>query len=98
MNFKAGSKAQGIYQTALAFESLLIQQLTQSLGSALGSAGSDDAPTEDAASALTAQMIPDALTQSLTASGGIGLARQLYEELGGPSASEPGHTADRSRT
>jgi len=88
---KAGPKAERLYQTALAFENVLVDQLTQSLGSTLDSTGgsatsdgSDDGgDTTDAASALTAQMIPDALSQSITASGGLGLAHQLYEALGG---------------
>jgi Rod binding domain-containing protein len=101
---KAGPKAERIYQTALAFESVLIQQLTKSLGSTLaGGTGAPDNDTADAASALTAQMIPDALSQSLTGSGGIGLARQLYEALGGGDNSteaEPaaGTADDRSMT
>jgi Rod binding domain-containing protein len=84
---KAGPKAERAYQSALAFENVLIDQLTQSLGSTLSSAAGDDSGDDDsggdATSALTAQMIPDALSQSLTASGGLGLARQLYKELGG---------------
>ena len=100
----AGPKAERVYGTALAFESVLLQELTQSLGSTLGAAGSTgggfgDDGASDAASALTAQMIPDALTRSLTASGGIGLARQLYRELGGAGAANAhGHAAERSRT
>ena len=81
---KAGPKAERVYQTALAFENVLIDQLTQSLGSTLtstGGAGGSDDDSTDAATALTAQMIPDALSQSLTASGGIGLARQLYDAM-----------------
>ena len=90
---KAGPKAERLYQSALAFESVLIEQLTQSLSSTLesdGGAGTSDddgGGGGDAASTLTAQMIPDALSQSLTASGGIGLAHQLYEALGGAGGS-----------
>jgi Rod binding domain-containing protein len=81
---KAGPKAERVYQTALAFENVLVDQLTRSLGSTLtstGGAGDSDDGSTDAATALTAQMIPDALSQSLTASGGIGLARQLYDAM-----------------
>jgi Rod binding domain-containing protein len=87
---KAGPQAEQTYQTALAFESVLTQQLTQQLASTLtgSSTGSDDSDDDsgggsDAATQMTAQMIPDALTQSLTASGGLGLAGQLYQALGG---------------
>ena len=94
---KAGPTAERLYQTAHSFESVLVDQLTQSLGSTLdssggsdGSDGSDDgSDTTDATSALTAQMLPDALTQSITASGGIGLAHQLYEALGGSRLADP---------
>ena len=47
----------------------------------------------DATTALSAQMIPDALSQSLTASGGIGLARQLYEALGGDTSTDAADSA-----
>src|SRR5262249_55970308 len=48
---KAGPNAERRYQTALAFESILVQQLTQSLGSTLESAGGAgaDGDTADAA-------------------------------------------------
>lgn len=95
---KAGPKAEQTYETALAFESVLTQQLTQSLASTLetsagGADDSDDSDSgsgSDATTELTAQMIPDALSQSLTASGGLGLARQLYESLGGTTAAPKG--------
>jgi Rod binding domain-containing protein len=92
---KAGPKAEQAYQSALSFESVLTEQLTQSLTSTLtGSAAGDgsdddgtgddtDSSSTDAATQLTAQMLPDALSQSLTAAGGLGLARQLYDALGG---------------
>jgi Rod binding domain-containing protein len=93
---KAGPKAEQAYESALSFESVLTEQLTQSLtptltGSATGDGSDDDDGTgddtgsgsTDAATQLTAQMLPDALSQSLTAAGGLGLARQLYDALGG---------------
>jgi Rod binding domain-containing protein len=79
---KAGPKAEQAYQTALAFESVLTQQLTQSLASTVSDTG-DDEDAGDASTSLTATLIPDALSQGLSASGGLGLARQLYEALGG---------------
>jgi Rod binding domain-containing protein len=98
---KAGPKAERLYETALSFEGVLVDQLTQSLGSTLDSAGSSDGSdgsddgedTTDAASSLTAQMIPDALSQSITASGGLGLAHQLYEALGGSKLAGSADTA-----
>ena len=78
---KAGPKAEQTYQTALAFESVLTQQLTQSLASTVTDTGDDDGG--DASTSLSELLIPDALSRGLAASGGLGLARQLYEALGG---------------
>ena len=87
---KEGPKALQLYQTAADFENLLLKQLTQSLGSILTSDGSDDSTDDgqggDATTSLMAQQIPDALAQSLTASGGLGLARQLYDEMKGKAS------------
>ena len=79
---KAGPKAERTYQTALAFESVLTRELTQSLASTATDTG-DDEDGGDASASLTATLIPDALSQGLAASGGLGLARQLYDALGG---------------
>ena len=78
---KAGPKAEQSYETALAFESVLTQQLTQSLATTVTDSG-DDEDDGDASSSLTATLIPDALSQGLASSGGLGLARQLYDAPG----------------
>ena len=88
----AGPKAQQLYETALNFEQLLLQQLTQALqsttdaGSADGgdddsSDGDDDTGGTDSTTSMFGQMLPDAFAQGLTSAGGIGIARQLYDSL-----------------
>jgi Rod binding domain-containing protein len=93
-----GPKAVALYDTALNFEGVLDQQLTQSLTNTLDPSdsgddsgddsddGSDDGSTPDAATSLMMQMLPQELSQSLISSGGLGLAPQLYQELGGTMA------------
>ncbi len=84
-----GSKDVQLYEAALSFESMLSQQLTQSLTDTLqpssddsGDSDSDDS-SSDAGTSLTLSMLPQALSQSLESSGGLGLAPQLYQALGG---------------
>jgi Rod binding domain-containing protein len=85
-----GPKAVALYDVALNFEGVLDQQLTQSLTNTLDPSdsgdGSDDGSTPDAATSLMMQMLPQELSQSLISSGGLGLAPQLYQELGGTMA------------
>lgn len=61
------------------FERMLLTQLTTQLA--------DSAmPQDDEASAATStyrQMLPDALTEALMSGGGIGLAKQLADGIGG---------------
>jgi Rod binding domain-containing protein len=62
------------YKAALGFEQMLAQQLVQSM------AGDDqDSPLAQGPYAATMQ---NALSDSLTAGGGLGLAQQLYKEMG----------------
>ena len=66
---------QKAYRAALSFEHMLLGQLLQSLGDdALGASG-------EGAPAAYKDMLPNALADSLTASGGIGIARDLYKTL-----------------
>lgn len=90
----AGPQAQKLYTAALSFEQQLTQQLAQSLTSTLqdpstgtdGSDGSDDSSGADSSTSMLQQMLPDALAQGMTQAGGLGLAQQLYEALGGTTA------------
>jgi Rod binding domain-containing protein len=89
----AGPKAQQLYETALNFEQLLLQQLTQALQSTTNTDGSDDGSSDsgsddgssiigsDSTTSMFGQMMPDAFAQGMTSAGGIGIARQLYDSL-----------------
>jgi Rod binding domain-containing protein len=85
---KAGPQAQKLYETALSFEGVLEQQLAQALTSTLqtdpsSDGSSDDSSSDSASTTLLTQMLPDALSQGLTSAGGVGIAEQLYQALGG---------------
>jgi hypothetical protein len=91
---KAGPKAQQLYETAMGFEQVLLSQLTQELQSSTGGDGSsglfgtddgsDDSGSSDGSDATTSsmmQLLPDALAQGMEGSGGIGIARELYDSM-----------------
>src|SRR5262249_51567346 len=82
---EAGPQARRNYATALAFERVLTEELAQPLASTMSSGPGDgpDGDAPDAATSLAAQLVPEALSQSLAGSGGLGLARALYDALGG---------------
>jgi Rod binding domain-containing protein len=74
---------------------MLDEQLAQSLTSTLQGAGDDgsgDGSSTDAATSLTLQMLPQALSQGIVAAGGLGLAGQLYTALGGTAKLDDGAT------
>jgi Rod binding domain-containing protein len=58
------------YHAALSFETQLVSQLAKQLSTTAGSA-MQDGPY--------AQLLPDALADSITQAGGLGLARQMVE-------------------
>jgi Rod binding domain-containing protein len=85
---KDGAKGRELYQAALGFEQVLERQLAQALVSTTDSSDSSDSDsdsdTDDTGGGVTdmyKQMLPDALSQGMAASGGLGLAPQLYESL-----------------
>lgn len=88
---KGGPAARKAYETALGFEQLLVRQLTQQIVSASGLDGSaDDGSSGDGSaddsglgSSPYASMLPDALAQSITDAGGLGLAAQMAPLLEG---------------
>jgi Rod binding domain-containing protein len=82
------AKDRQLYTAALAFEQQLTRQLAQSLVDATQpqddtSSSDDGSSVQDASSNPYAQMLPDALTQSVTGAGGLGLAPELWRALGG---------------
>jgi Rod binding domain-containing protein len=85
-----GSAAvQKAYQTALAFEQVLVEQLSKSLtatsgmggeesGSQEGQAGSEEGSSS--ANAGLSSMLPQALSASVMHAGGLGLAAQVAQQ------------------
>jgi Rod binding domain-containing protein len=72
-----GADAQKDYRTALAFERVLLGQLTKAMQSTVP--GEDEDAT--AATKTYRDMLPDTMADALTAGGGIGLADDLYRSL-----------------
>jgi hypothetical protein len=69
-------------QTALAFEQMLVQQLSQELATTAQSDPSDPSSSNglmgsDPASSMYSSLIPTALTQSIMGGGGLGIANEL---------------------
>lgn len=89
-----GSAAtQKSYQSALAFEEMLVEQLSRSL-TASGGLGGESAPegqgageegSAGAGAPPFSSMLPSALTSAVMSAGGIGLAAQMAGQLGGGS-------------
>ena len=76
------------YQAALGFERMLLGELTKSLAETAKHAGSDESDdsasgdgTQDAASSMYMQMLPDQLADAVTAGGGLGLAQSFYQQI-----------------
>jgi Rod binding domain-containing protein len=87
-----GSPAmQKAYASALDFESMLVQQLSQSLSetSGLGGEGESESAAEggseggasDPGSAQLSSLLPQTLTNSVMSHGGLGMAQQLMGTL-----------------
>jgi Rod binding domain-containing protein len=73
----AGPEAEQQYSTALAFERVLLGQLTKAMQATVP--GEDD--DASAATKTYRDMLPDTMADALTAAGGIGLADDLYRSL-----------------
>lgn len=72
----AGKGAQQEYRTALAFERVLMSQLTKAMQATVG--GEDDG---DAGTKAYRDMLPDTMADALVSNGGTGLAHDLYRAL-----------------
>jgi hypothetical protein len=112
---KAGAKGEQLYQAALGFEQMLTLQLTNQLAATMqgtdGSDGSDPNsddpssqsifPSDSSSSSMVSQMLPQALSDSITQAGGLGIAHQLYLMLAqstGLSSAATGSSATGSST
>ena len=78
------------YEAALGFERMLLGELTKSLADTAKPAGSDssedgssdsDGGTQDVASSMYMQMLPDQLADAVTSAGGLGLAQNFYRTI-----------------
>lgn len=98
---KGSASTQKAYETALAFEQMLVEELSRSLTASSGLGGESGEEGESssevgvsaggAASGPLSSMLPQALTSSVMNAGGLGLAaqmtRQLQDATGSTSAS-----------
>jgi len=79
---KAGKDSEQLYRVALGFERTLVEQLTKSMSKDMVGMDADDESGEDSgASAATSaytDMLPGTLADSVTSSGGLGLAHDLW--------------------
>ncbi len=71
---------QKAYRAALGFERMLVSQLLHSLGDDALGLGSGEGESSGATAAYK-DLLPSTLADSLTAGGGIGIARDLYKAL-----------------
>jgi Rod binding domain-containing protein len=80
------------YETALAFEQTLVEQLAKTMSEASGLGGESDegeAGAEGGSSAGSSQlssMLPQSLTSSIMNAGGLGMAAQMTQQLAGVQA------------
>ncbi|HEX4521688.1 MAG TPA: hypothetical protein VH063_19085 [Gaiellaceae bacterium] len=103
---KAGPKAEQLYETALSFEQVMLSQLTQAMSATTGMDGSDDSSDDsddssddstdatDSTSSAMMQMLPGALSQTMTSAGGVGIADELYQSMAARAGiTDPSSTA-----
>jgi Rod binding domain-containing protein len=97
-----GQAAKNAYETGLAFEQMLDNELTQTLSSTISGTGSSDDglgattdPTDpsgasaDPAASAFSSMLPNALSTGLMTSGGTGVAMQIARSID-PALTSPG--------
>jgi Rod binding domain-containing protein len=91
---KGSADTQKAYETALAFEQMLVEELSQSLTASSGLGGESGAEGESSegsaggggASGPLSSMLPQALTSGVMSAGGLGLAAQMTRQLAGAAA------------
>lgn len=89
---KGSAATQKAYETALAFEQMLVEELSQSLTATSGLDGESGQEGESSegssgggggASGPLSSMLPQALTSGVMSAGGLGLAAQMTRQLAG---------------
>ncbi len=91
---KGSAATQKAYETALAFEQMLVEELSQSLTATSGLDGASGQEGESSegsaggsgASGPLSSMLPQALTSGVMSAGGLGLAAQMTRQLAGAGA------------
>lgn len=72
------------YKSALQFERQLVEQLTQTMADTTKAmSGGDDDTSSDATTNSYKQMLPGVMADAVMGSGGLGLARQIAQNLKG---------------
>ncbi len=95
---KGSAATQKAYETALAFEQMLVEELSQSLTATSGlddESGQEGESSEGSsgsggASGPLSSMLPQALTSGVMSAGGLGLAAQMTRQLAGAAAQGAG--------
>jgi Rod binding domain-containing protein len=91
------ASTQKTYETALAFEEMLVQQLSQSLAatsgleggsSQEGEAGSEAGGSSSSGTSQLSSLLPQALSNGVMSAGGLGLAAQLTRDLQGTQGAQ----------
>jgi Rod binding domain-containing protein len=98
---KGSAATQKAYETALAFEQMLVEELSRSLTASSGLGGEGGAEGEASegssggggASGPLSSMLPQALTSGVMSAGGLGLAAQMTRQLAGAGAHGAGEVA-----
>jgi len=96
---KGSASTQKAYQTALAFEEMLVEQLSKSLTATSGlesesgqegeSSAQGDSSGMGSSSSPFSSMLPQALTSGVMSAGGLGLVAQMTRQLEGSAAATP---------
>jgi hypothetical protein len=99
---RGSASTQKAYETALAFEQTLVEQLSQSLtatsglegeSSQEGESGSEEGASTSAGGGELSSLLPQALAGGVMHAGGLGLAAQLTRDLTGNQGAAPAHAA-----
>jgi Rod binding domain-containing protein len=96
------ASTQKSYQTALAFEDVLVEQLSKSLTATSGLEGESGQEGESSSeggssSSPFSSMLPQALTSGVMSAGGLGLAAQMTRQMeGAEGMAKPGTTGGTS--
>jgi len=96
---RGDASTQKAYQTALAFEQTLVEQLSRSLTAGSGLEGESSQESEGGSSSVgpssgeLSSLLPQALSSGVMHAGGLGLAAQLTQELAGSQNAQQARAA-----